>query len=193
MKSHSIGLTLGLVFFLAVIAAGCQKAGVEAAYDNTSNASAPAGSLPVWDRDFLVAAEKTEVEERSLSQAAWNQARSADVKEYARAVMDDHGQTLQQLRDLMRRKGAGEPGTASEASAEGAYRLDQFSGANFDHEYISLMAAETQEAVSRFRQAAETADDREVRSYATSVLPVLVREKQQAADLEKRLAQHPGQ
>lgn len=193
MRSHSIAWTLGLVFFLAVVAAGCRKPGVQAANDNNAKASAPAGSLPVWDRDFLVAAEKNEVEERSLSQVAWNQARSADVKEYARAVMADHAQTLEQLRDLMKRKGAVAPGTSTEATAEGAYRLDSLSGATFDHEYISLMSAQTQEAVSRFRHAAETADDPEVRAYASSVLPVLVREQQQAADLEKNLTQHPGQ
>jgi putative membrane protein len=192
MKIHSAFWTAALAGFLVIFAAGCQKTGVEAAKD--TGATPPTAMPPsiIADRDFLVGAEKTEVKERSLSQVAWNRALSAKVKEFARTVIDNHEQSLRQLRDLMQRKGWSQPPSVPEASAEGTYRLDS-SSATFDHQYISLMTAETQQAIARFKLATETADDPEVRAYAAAGLPILEREHQKAADLEKKLAGEPGQ
>jgi putative membrane protein len=186
MKDHSTVLAMVLVLLLAIVPAGCQKTGVQAGNDSTPNPGTTAPSLPVWDQDFLVNAQKAEIRQRSLSQVALNKAYGAGVQSFARMVVDDHTRTLQQLTDLMNKKGVSQPGTASEASAEGTYRLDSLSGSAFDDEYISLMAAETQQNVERFKRAAETADDREVRAYASAVLPLFERERQKAADLEKK-------
>jgi putative membrane protein len=190
MRFHSTFLSVPLVLFLVGFALGCQKTGVQAANDNGGR-TAPASVIS--DRDFLVGAEKTEVREQSLSQVAWNRALSPDVKEYARTVIDNHQRSLQQLRDLMNRKGLSQPPSVPEAAVEGTYRLDSSSGAAFDHQYISLMTAETQQAIGRFKLASETADDPEVRAYAGAVLPVLQREQETAAELEKKLAHQPGQ
>jgi putative membrane protein len=177
------------VFFLAIIAAGCQKTGVQAGNDNSTGTPVGTGSLPVWDQDFLSNAEISEIRQLSLSKVALDRARGSDVQAYAHMVVDDHTRTSQQLRDLMKRKGVSRPGSATEANAEGEYRLDSVSGtAAFDHEYMSLMAAETEQTLNRFKQAAETADDREVRAYASAVLPVVERERDQAAELEKKLS-----
>jgi putative membrane protein len=187
MKNHSF-CAKALVLFLAMVLAGCQKTGVQAGNESTPNPGAAAPSLPVWDQDFLVNAQKAEIRQSSLSRAALDRAYGADVQSFARTVVDDHTQTLQQLTRLMNNKGISQPGTTSEASAEGKYRLDPLSGSAFDNEYISLMAAETQQNVARFSQAAETADDREVRAYASAVLPLFKREQRKAADLENKLS-----
>jgi putative membrane protein len=186
MKDHSTFLVMALVLLLAIVPAGCQKTEVQAGNESTPNPGATGPSLPVWDQDFLVNAQKAEIRQRSLSRVALNKAYGADVQSFARMVVDDHTRTLQQLINLMNKKGFSQPGTATEASAEGTYRLDSLSGSAFDDEYISLMAAETQQNVERFRQVAETADDREVRAYASAVLPLFERERQKAADLEKK-------
>jgi len=121
---------------------------------------------------------------------ALDRARGSDVQSYARMVVDDHRRTLQQLRDLMSKKSVSRPGLGTEATAEGEYRLDSVSGTSaFDHEYMSLMAAETEQTLGRFKQAAETADDREVRAYASGVLPVIEREQRKATEIEKKLSQ----
>jgi putative membrane protein len=178
------------VLFLAIIAGGCQKAGVQARNDTSNGTDAGADSLPVWDQDFLSNAEKSEIGQLSLSKVALDRARGSDVQAYAQMIVGDHGRILQQLRDLMNKKGVARPGAATEANAEGEYRLDSVAGtAAFDDEYISLMAAETEQTLGRFRQAAETADDREVRAYANAVLPVIEKERQKAAELEKKLAE----
>lgn len=193
MKRHLKFSAALFALLLAVFAVACQKQGVEAANDKSNAVPMATPSLPIWDRDFLVQTAKTEIRERSLSQVAWNRALSADVKEYARTVMDDHAQTLQQLQDLMNRKGLSQTPSVPEASVEGTHELDAVSGSEFDHQYIALMTAEMQQAIGRLRQAAETTEDREVRAYASAVLPMFEREQQQAFDLEKKLAAHPNQ
>jgi len=189
MRGDRTFSTTLLVLFLAIIAAGCQKSGVRAANDNSNAAPAGAGSLPIWDKDFLLNAEQSEARQLSMSKVALDRAHGSDVQAYAHMVVDNHTRTLQQLRDLMNKKGASQPGSVTEANAEGEYRLDSASGTDaFDHEYISLMAAETEQTLGRFKQAAETADDREVRAYASAVLPVIEKEQRKAADLEKKLS-----
>jgi putative membrane protein len=188
MKNHSF-CAMALVLFLAMAPAGCQKTGVQAGTESTPNPGRGAPALPVWDQDFLVNAQRAETRQGSLSRTALNRAYGPDVQSFARMVVDDHTHTLQQLTRLMNKKGVSQPGTASEASAEGKYRLDPLSGTDFDQKYISLMAAETQQNVERFSRAAETADDREVRAYASSVLPLFEKEQQKAADLEKKMSQ----
>ena len=190
MKFHSTFLTAAFVFLLVVITSGCQRnEGVQAVNDGSLEKDAL-----LSDRDFLIAAEKAEVKEQSLSQAAWDRAQSAEVKEYAQSVIDNHAQSLQELRDLMNRKGVSQPPSVPEARIEGAYRLDSLSGSPaFDHEYISLMAAETQQAVTRLKRAEETSGDPDVRAYAHAFLPVLEREQGKAAELERKLAKQPGQ
>ena len=179
---------MALVLLLAMVPAGCQKTGVQAGNESTPNPGAAAPSLPVWDQDLLVNAQKAEIRQGSLSRAALDRAYGADVRSFARTVVDDRTQTLQQLTRLMNKKGVSQPGTGPEANAEGKYRLDSLSGSDFDDEYISLMAAATQQHVERFSRAAETVDDREVRAYASSVLPLFEKEQQKAADLEKKLS-----
>ena len=149
--------------------------------------------LPIWDRDFLVNTAKAEAREQGLSQIAWNRAVSADVKEFARMVMDNHAQTLSQLEALMKKKDLAPPPSVAEAKVEGHYELEALSDGAFDHEYIARMTAEMQQAIARLRQAAETTEDRDVRAYASEVLPVFQREQQQALDLEKKLAKQPNQ
>lgn len=189
MRDNAAFRTGILVLFLAVIALGCQKTGVNAANENSNKAAETVGSLPVWDADFLVNAEKWESRQRGLTQTALNRARGADVQSYAQMVMEDHARTLQQLTDLMKKKGVSRPDLASEEELEGAHRLDSVSGtAAFDREYLSVMAAETEQTLRLFTTAAETADDREVRAYASAVLPVIQKEQRQAADLEQKLA-----
>ena len=186
-------LAVSLLVFLSIATAGCEKRSVQAANDSAENGNAVLGALPVWDRDFLLNAEKWEVAQRSLSQTALNRARGADVQNYAHTVVDDYSRTLQQLRDLMQKKGVSQPGLQTEADVEGAHRLDSVSGAqDFDREYMTIMAAETQQTLARFRQAAETADDREVRAYASAALPVIERAQQRAAELEKKLSKRAG-
>ena len=190
MRGHTTSWTLIFLLFLAIIDAGCQKTGVQAGNDTSNGTPVGADSLPVWDQDFLSNAEKAEIGQLSLSKVALDRARGSDVQAYAQMIVDDHTRILQQLRDLMNKKGVARPGAATEANTEGKYRLDSVAGTSaFDHEYISLMAAETEQTLGRFRQAAETADDREVRAYATAVLPVIEKERQKAAELEKTLAE----
>jgi putative membrane protein len=194
MRNHATLRSGILVLFLAVIAAGCQKTGVNAANENSNKESVTVGSLPVWDADFLVDAEKWESRQRGLTQAALNRARGADVQSYAQMVMDDHSRTQQQLADLMKKKGVSRPGLATEEELEGSHRLDSVSGTDaFDHEYLSVMAADTEQTLRRFTAAAETADDREVRAYASAVLPVIQKEQRQSADLEQKLAKPRSQ
>src|SRR5579883_2040953 len=113
MKHHSMFL-MALVLFLAIVTAGCQKSGVQAAKEESAENPAATNTPPVWDRDFLEKVQAAEIRQGSLSRVALKRAYGADIQRYARTVVDDHNQTLQQLKDVMNKKGIGQPGLATE-------------------------------------------------------------------------------
>ena len=84
------------------------------------------------------------------------------------------------------------PALAEGDKLEAANRLRRLSGSAFDHEFISLMAAEQQQAIADFRSAADTAGDPEIRSYAGAVLALLRKDFDTAVTLEKKLAHGGG-
>ena len=70
---------------------------------------------------------------------------------------------------------------------EAANRLQYITADAVDHEFVSLMAAEQQEAVANFDSAAESSPDLDIRSYAGRVLPSLRTDYVTATDMEMKL------
>ena len=124
---------------------------------------------------------------------ALEKSQDSDVREFAGAIVVDRNRDLDVLMRLLKKyKVAEAPALAEEDKLEAANRLRRLSGSAFDHEFISLMAAELQQAVADFRSAAETAGDPEIRSYAGAALALLRKDFDTAVALEKKLAQADG-
>jgi putative membrane protein len=173
---------------IALLGAGCQRGGVQAANED---GVIPGSPLTLWDGDFVSNAAKAEARMATLSGIAVKKGQSVTVKEYAQALMDDYDGASRQLADLMRKKGIAPPVYLPEVKLEAANRLESVSDGAFDHEYISLMTGEQQQLASSFRQAGETASDPDVRAYAKGVTPVIERNLEKALRIEKSLSGKP--
>jgi putative membrane protein len=184
-------LRSGVIAAVVVLSAvSCQKSSVQAAHEETNTPGRSANnSLSMDDQTFLIHAERAEIRQQTLARKAQEKSRNPDVYEYARAIAGDRTEVLRELMDLMHKKGLTPPFSVPEVQLEVADRLDSESGNAFDHEFVSLIAAEQQPVVSNFKLAAETAEDPDIRRYATRVLPSLEADLQKAADLEKKLAE----
>ena len=172
-----------LAGFLVAVSTGCQRSGVEAARDNDLTSQK---ILSIDDQKFLDGAEKAEVRQNTLAQLAIERSKSAKVQAFATKVTNDMSVALTELKDLMKAKRMAEPPEfAAEVHSEEVERLRNVTDGAFDHEFISLITAETQQTARTFDSAAQTAADPDVRNYAMRQLSAMRANYDKASDLEK--------
>ena len=185
---------LPILLFAVVLAAGsvgCGKSGVQAAREPEVT---PQKILSIDDQKFLDDAEKAEIRQNTLAEQAMQRSRNPEIQAFATKVANDMSLALSELNDLRNgRHMAQSPEFASAVHNEAAARLSHATNSAFDHEFVSLLAAEGQDAVRIFEPAAETAADPDVQNYARRVFPSLRANYDKASDLEKKLAGKPAE
>ena len=177
-------LSTGVLSVLLSIALfGCQRSGenVQAARDNKT-------VLSDSDKNFLMKEEKDNIAEQEIGRFAAEKTQNKDVKDYAQMLVDDHTKALNDLVDLMNKKGMAQPNGLPKVEHDAMNKLNGLSGADFDREFINMMVEDHQKAVSEFRQEKDMAQDKDVKSYADNVLPVLEKHLQKAQELQRNLA-----
>jgi putative membrane protein len=188
MNSKTYWAAVLISAFLGFCAISCEKSNVQAEREPTNNSDQTANkSLSMDDRNFLIKAEKAMVREKTLAQVALQKTRNNDVRAFAQKIFDDRSRALDELVRLTNTNGLAQPFSLSDVELEAKTQFDRTSEDAFDHEFVSLMAAELQDVVSNFSMAAETAENPGVRNYASRVLPLLRKDLDSAADLEKKL------
>jgi putative membrane protein len=187
MNTRACFVLLAIAVLAAFVSASCEKRGAQAARENTDLTSQKI--LSIDDEDFLVKAEKAEVRQTAASELALDKSNSDDVRQFARQVITNYQRALEELTDLRKAKNMQASSAAiEELQLVAQNRLHSLSGSAFDHEFISLMTSDQQEALATFNSAAETAADPDIRNYAKRVLPLLREDFDTASSLEKKLA-----
>src|SRR5262245_48943233 len=181
-----------IVFVIASLAAfgatSCQKGGVQAARENASDLT-PQKILSIDDESFLLNAQKAELRQTTLSQVALDVSTNDDIRKYARQVISNYQRGLAELADLMMVKNIPQTSaTTLGIQLDAKNSLYGLSGSSFDHEFVSLMTAEQQAAVTTFKSAAETAADPDIRNYAQGLLPLLQEDFNTVSTLQRELA-----
>jgi predicted outer membrane protein len=198
MKVHSALVTGFMLALCVMFLAGCQKSGVEAGNVSPSGPTAATSSVPgseeelLGQRSFVTDAAKSLTRMQSLSGVALKRATKLNVREYAQRTLDNYTGALQQLSDLMKKKGMSQPVSLPELKIEAANRLQYIPAGAVDAEFISLMTAEQQQVIASFQRASEAAGDPDVRAYAKGVLPVLQKDYTDASGIENSLAAKEG-
>jgi putative membrane protein len=175
-----------------LIAAACQRSGVQASREDARTLSSQK-VLSMDDKDFLISALKSEIWQKSLAQTAIEKSANPDVHRFAQQLAEDRERALTELRTLMKAKGVSEPPDLSdEMRLEADNRLHHTSGSAFDDEFVSLITADQQETVRLFDSAANTLPDPDIRSYAARVLPSLRKDLDTAIGLERKIRKTSG-
>ena len=188
MNIRSWLILFAFTLLAAFGAASCQKPGVEAARENASDLTNQQ-VLSIDDRNFLLAAEKAEIRQTTLAQAALDTSKSFEIRKYAQQVITNYDNALSELAQLLKDKNIPQTSAVPETmQLDAMNRLHGLSGGAFDHEFVSLMSAEQQATLNTFDSAAETAADPDIRNYAKGVLPLLREDFNTVSALEKKLA-----
>ncbi|MFA7667989.1 MAG: DUF4142 domain-containing protein [Burkholderiaceae bacterium] len=137
------------------------------------------------DQRFLREAGESGMLEMQASELAVQKAENPELKRYAEMMIKDHGAVDQELKALAQRKGFQLPVELEGGKLRLMENLRQLEGAGFDEEYADEVAVDAHEdAVELFEDAAEDADDDEVRAFAAKHLPALQNHLEMGRQLE---------
>jgi len=142
------------------------------------------------DADFMVKAASGGMMEVELGHMALQKATNPKVKKFAQQMVDDHTKANEELKALAAKKNITLPTTPGDEAQEHINELAKYSGAEFDKEYLELMHKDHQEDLDLFKEAAEDAEDAEVKAFAAKTLPVLQTHHQMAEQMEKGTAKN---
>lgn len=143
-----------------------------------------ADQLTRFERGFLKEAAKSSRSGLDAAQIAVDKATDEDVKSYARNIISEHGQLIQQLQQVASNKGVDLP---PDKDVRLEKKMTQTSADNFDREFIKAMVKEHKEDVSRFEEATRKAKDPDVKQFAESALPSLRQNLQTAQSLQPQV------
>jgi putative membrane protein len=138
-----------------------------------STATTAAESLSRSDRKFVEEAAQGGMAEVELGKLAQQRAASDQVKQFGSKMASDHQKANEQLKKIAAAKGINLPADMSSSDRREYDKLQKKSGADFDREYMKEMVADHKTDVKDFQSAAKSANDPDIKSFASSTLPTL--------------------
>ena len=117
------------------------------------------------DVNFIQKAAGGATQEVENGKLAEKQAKSANVKSIAARMVADHSRINKELTDLANRKGVKFDTRGVKAQNIGA--------ADFDRTYLKLLEEVHKTDIADFERAAKSADDSELRAWASKTVPTL--------------------
>jgi len=143
------------------------------------------GQLASSDYKFAVKATRGGQAEVTLGELATQKAADPAVKQFAQRMVEDHTKANQQLNQLLLQKGASVPDeTVTGSEQREMNRLQKLSGTDFDRAYIKHMLRDHKKDVKQFQNESDDAKDPDIKTFATTTLPVLQDHLKMAEDLD---------
>lgn len=139
------------------------------------------------DAEFAVKAADSGLAEVNASEVAQQKAQDQRVKDFAAMMIQDHTKANEELKALAASKNITLPAAPGEDHLEDIADLNSYSGADFDKEYMDLMVNNHQKAVNLFEDAADNAEDAELKAYAAKTLPALQKHLEHAQSIRDGL------
>ena len=106
-----------------------------------------------------------------------------DVKAFAAMIVKDHTTTNAELTKLAATKGVELSAIIDSSHAKTFQELEQYSGTDFDKEFLDVAVSGHKKCVSSFEEAAKDSQDSDVKMWAIKMLPGLKAHLAQAQEL----------
>lgn len=125
------------------------------------------------ERRFMEHAARGGMAEVEMGKLAQEKAESQQVKDFGKRMVEDHGKANDELKRLAANKGVTLPTDMDGSHKRKIDKLSKLSGDKFDREYMDEMVDDHEKDVREFRSMAKSAKDADVKSFASTTLPVL--------------------
>jgi len=165
-----------------------QDTGTPASYgqtvDDTQVADTrSADTKRIEDAHFVKEAATGGMKEVSVGRLATEKASSAEVKQFAKTMVEDHSKASEELKSLATREGFQLPSKQANEHSE----LSKLSGAAFDKKYADMMVKAHEKTVALFEKQAQGGQDPELKSWAAGKLPTLKHHLEMAQEMQTAL------
>ena len=145
--------TTGIFAAALILAAavGCNKGNETTKADGSAvgTAGRADSAISSGDRDFVRDVAAMNMAEMDLARLASEKAAGADVKEYARMMLNDHPAAGDKLKAFATQRGIEVPVTAEDKGREQREKLAEKTGIEFDREYAEIMVNSHQDFVDK--------------------------------------------
>ena len=106
------------------------------------------------NREWVAMSMDASMAEIELGQMAQNQAASAEVKQFAQMMVNDHGKALDELKPIAARQGTPAVAQMNEDNRELRDRLSTLRGEEFDREYMRAMIDSHEKVINHLQTRA---------------------------------------
>lgn len=125
------------------------------------------------DSVFVKVAASSSMLEVELGNMAMQKASHQRVKDFAAKMVEEHTKASQELTSLATSKNFKMPAAILPQHSKQVEALTNLAGTEFDRKYMDIMVEEHKEDVDEFEDAAEKANDADVKAWAAKMLPHL--------------------
>lgn len=143
------------------------------------------------DKDTLNAADVEFVKHEAaagmatvkIAELGVKKATRPEVKSFAETIVKEHTAANEELKKLAVTKGVELSAVIDAKHAEMFQKLEQYSGTEFDKEFLDVAVSGHKKCVGRFEDAAKDSQDNDVKTWAAKMLPSLKAHLAQAEEL----------
>ena len=125
------------------------------------------------DRQFLMEAASGGMMEVELGRVADQAGNHTRVKSFGNMMVQDHTNANNELMALASGKNVTVPDSMMTKHREHLEMLRKKTGKDFDRSYMQMMVQDHNEDISKFQNAANSAQDPDVKAFANKTLPIL--------------------
>lgn len=141
---------------------------------------------PLDDATFVTMAASSGMEEVEVSKIAATKAKGAEVKAFAAMMVKDHTKANEELKTAAKAAGVEVPAKLLSKHQKHLDTFKDYTGTDFDKDYVAHQVADHVEAVELFTRASKELKSRELKEFATKTLPHLQHHLDEAKKLDKK-------
>ena len=138
---------------------------------NSNNASANANTSPT--QNFWMTAAQGGMAEVELGKIASTKASNAEVKNFAKMMVEDHSKANAELKSIAAKKNLTLPTTLDSGNQATMDELRNLVGDEFDREYVTAMVDDHEADVQMFESQSLDDSDPDAKAFAAKTLPTL--------------------
>lgn len=180
MTLRRTSLLLGALLLGGLAGTALAQSSTSASSSHSTSHSMAKGN---HDTMFMRHAAAANLAEIQVGRIALDKASSAQVKQLAQRIIDDHTKANDQLTSIAQRKQVTLPSAPMPMQKQEADHLKTLSGASFDRAYAQAMVKDHRKAIKMFGMESQNGTDADLKQFASATLPALKEHMQMAEQI----------
>lgn len=154
---------------------------------SSSQSAATSAKLSASEEKMLKQLAEANMAEINAGKLAQDKAQSAEVKSFAKKMVDDHTKALDDLKQLAQTKAVTLPTALNKQQMAMEQKLQSLSGEKFDIQYMKQAGERSHKQTYELLQKAAKAEDTDLKNYASKTIAAVEGHQQMVKETERSL------